>query len=78
MKKSWGGAEYTTNLVSDNAAGWVALELHRRAQASSVVAARVVFWDAQGQFSLEVPVDEVPLVIVEELIAEAKSRIPTG
>jgi hypothetical protein len=34
-----------------------------------------VFWDAQGQFALELGVPELPLTIVEELIAEARSTI---
>jgi hypothetical protein len=78
MKKTWGGAEYTTRLVSDDAEGWVALQLDKHAQGSTVLAARVIFWDAEGQFSLEVPAGELPLVIVEELIAEAKSAIPVA
>ena len=78
MKKTWNGAEYLTQLVSDNDEGWIALELHRTEKWRSVLAARVVFWDAVGQFSLEVLVDELPLNIVEELIAEAKERIRVG
>jgi hypothetical protein len=37
--------------------------------------ARVTYWDAGGQFSFEMFVKEIPLVIVEELIAEAKRTI---
>jgi hypothetical protein len=75
MRKIWKGFEYATVLASDDEEGWIALELHRTANGQDVLAARIVFWDAEGQFSLEVRVDEVPLTIVEELIAEAKARI---
>jgi hypothetical protein len=78
MKTMWKGAEYATRLASDNHAGWVALELHKVEKEHEVLAARVVFWDAEGQFSLQVRVDEVPLTIVEELIAEAKAQIRVG
>jgi hypothetical protein len=37
--------------------------------------ARIVFWDAVGQFALEVTVGELPLVVIEELIREAKATI---
>ena len=74
MEKTCGDAEYTTELISDNAAGWTALVLHKRRKDTTIPAARVVFWDAAGQFYLEASV-EVPLAIVEELIVEAKSKI---
>jgi hypothetical protein len=38
----------------------------------------VVFWDAAGQFALEVHVRELPLELVEELISEARREITTG
>ena len=78
MRKMWKGFEYTTVLASNDDEGWIALELHRTEKRRDVLVARIVFWDAEGQFSLEVRVDEVPLAIVEELIAEAKARINTG
>lgn len=73
MRRQWGRFEYTTELASDNGEGWSALELHRSETWEKVLVARVVFWDAQGQFSLEVRVDELPLGVIEELIAEAKA-----
>lgn len=78
MKRVWKGAEYTTSLATNDREGWVALQLHKSVQGSSVLAARVVFWDAEGQFSLEVSVDELPLTVVEELIVEARASIPIG
>jgi len=75
MKKVWAGWEYTTTTARDNVEGWVALEMTRRKGATGERAARVVFWDAEGQFSLELIVRELPLSIVEELIGEAKATI---
>jgi hypothetical protein len=75
MKKAWLNAEYLTNLVVNNSEGWTALELHMRARGASCVAARVVFWDAAGQFFLEVALKELPLDVVEEFVAEARSTI---
>lgn len=77
MRRKWGSAEYATTLTSDNNEGWIAMELHATVQGKSTRVARVVFWDADGQFSLELSAKELPLVIVEELIVEAKRAIAT-
>jgi len=39
-----------------------------------VVVAKVLFWEAAGQFSIET-IGEVPLRVLDELIAEAKAII---
>lgn len=39
-----------------------------------VVVAKVLFWEAQGQFSVET-MGDVPLMALEELIVEAKALI---
>jgi hypothetical protein len=75
MQKSWGPIEYTTKTVHDNQQGWTAVELHETKNGSTQIAARVVFWDAQGQFFLQVSVPEIPLTIAESLIAEARAAI---
>ena len=75
MKKLWAGWEYITTTASDHTEGWTALEMTRRKGASVERVARVVFWDAEGQFSLEMLVRELPLVVVDELIAEARATV---
>jgi hypothetical protein len=40
--------------------------------------ARILFWDACGQFFVETLGSDVPLTILEELIEEARSTIKTG
>lgn len=79
MKKAWKGVEYSTKQVSDDLAGWTAIELHgTEPHGSSKLLARVVFWDAEGQFSFEMFREELPLIIVESLIQEARSAIDIG
>jgi hypothetical protein len=67
---------YTTQLVHDNKEGNSAVELHatRKGESAKRVA-RVVFWDAYGDFFFESYGAQVPIVIVEQLVAEAKMKI---
>jgi hypothetical protein len=51
------------------------LRLHREGPAGKGVAAIVVYWDSAGQFFFETVNGDVPLNIVESLIAEAKDAI---
>ena len=78
MKRTHGQAEYTTQVTHDDQEGWTAVELHQTQGGSSQLAARVVFWDAEGQFALEMSIRELPVAIVEALIAEAKATIRTA
>jgi len=69
---------YTTQLVHDNKEGNSAMELHaaRMGQNAKKVA-RVVFWDAYGDFFFETFDHQVPVKIAEELLSEAKGAIKT-
>jgi hypothetical protein len=75
MDKTWANIQYRTSTASDEQEGWIALDLTRRVGATAERIARVTYWDAEGQFSFEMFAKEIPLVIVEELIAEAKQTI---
>lgn len=75
---------YRTRVTWDDAEGWTSLELMAAPRTAEHVGehemdliARVTYWDALGQFYLEMLVDEMPLIIVEELVAEAKAVIRT-
>jgi hypothetical protein len=68
-------ALYTTSVAHDNQGGWIAIELRRKREAEYHLVARVVFWDATGQFYLETLGTDVELAIIEELIAEARATI---
>ena len=73
MNRHWERAHYSTALVRNDVEGSTALELRR---GDAGVVARLVFWDAAGQFYLDSVHGELPLDIVAELIAEARASIP--
>ena len=77
MNRKHGSSHYTTRPVQDDQEGWIGLELSRTSGGHTEAVARILFWDAEGQFALEMNAAELPLVIVEELIAEAKSSVRT-
>jgi len=78
MDTKHGTSIFTTTLSRDDEEGSVGLELQRRTNGETETVARIVFWDAEGQFALEMLVPELPLAVVEDLIREAKASIPTG
>ena len=68
-------AQYTTTKSQDVQEGWSVLDLYRTVGGVAQLVARMVFWDGEGQFSLEMRVPELPLKVVEELIDEARATI---
>jgi len=64
---------YVTALVNNNQDGFSSLELFCTRDGTRSRVARVIFWDAAGQFYLESfgPETEIPLEIAEALIVEA-------
>jgi hypothetical protein len=77
MNKVWANVQYNTNITSNKAEGWTALELTTQIEGHRQGIARIIFWDAEGQFSFEMSTREIPLDIIEEFIAEAKNAIKT-
>jgi hypothetical protein len=67
-------ARYTTRFVDDTKAGSAGVELFREENGEPECVARVLYWDSTGQFAFEA-FKEIPLDIVEELIAEAKRSV---
>lgn len=65
----------TIPLVIDCTDGFTALRLNETLNGITTICAEVVYWDACGQFLLQTFGREVPLEIIEELIAEAKEKI---
>lgn len=76
MNRKHGAAAYTTRAVADREAGSAGLELYREANGKKECVARLIFWDASGQFGFQT-FNEIPLDVVEELITEAKQTIKT-
>jgi hypothetical protein len=75
MDRTWANTRYRTHLAHDSGEGWIALELTAHVAGQTDRLARVTYWDAEGQFSFEMFVKELPLVILEELVTEAKEAI---
>ena len=73
-----GEHRYKSVPVQNNAKGFSGLELHRLCDDRADCVARVIFWDACGQFFVETCGTDVPLEIFEELIKEAKGAIRHG
>jgi hypothetical protein len=74
MEQVHGVSTYATSKISDENDGCVGIEVQRGTDEPSQVVARIVFWDAEGQFSVET-MGEVPLSILESAIAEARKLI---
>jgi hypothetical protein len=73
------GDRFVTARVDDNVGGSSAIELFRLRGSARHRVARVIYWDAVGQFYLDSmdPEIDVPVVIIEALIAEARLEIKT-
>jgi hypothetical protein len=78
MDRRFGEARYTSTLVKDDVDGFVGYELMRVQDGDGTLIARVLYWDACGQFFVHMVGSDVPLGILEELIAEAKATVKTG
>ena len=78
MNRDYGDANYSTLRVEENLQGYAGLELYRIRQGKKDRIARVLFWDAAGQFFVETFEADVPLDILEAVIAEAKEKIKTS
>jgi hypothetical protein len=76
MDRQYGIFRYTTRLAHDNKEGYPALELDAtRKDGDTKRVARVVFWDAYGDFFVETFNAQVPTLVAEQLVAEAKATI---
>lgn len=76
MNRQYGRARFRTIFVEDRKGGSASLLLHRESEGLVTVAAEMIYWDAAGQFYVET-FGEIPLAIMEALIAEAKETIKT-
>jgi hypothetical protein len=75
MNRDWAGVAYTTLSVSNDKDGYFGLEMYRTDKGKKDLVAKILFWDATGQFFFETFNTDLPLSIVEELIVEAKTTI---
>jgi len=75
MNRDHADARYSSVIVEDRRQGMAGLELYRTHGAQRKRVARILFWDASGQFSVETFNCEVPLDVLEELIVEERGLV---
>jgi hypothetical protein len=75
MDRVYGKARYTSCRTKNKDEGYEGFDLVRVENGETKSVARVVFWDANGQFWVETFGTDVPLIILEELIAETKENV---
>jgi len=77
MDRDYSDSHYTTRRVDDDGGGFAAMELYRnrRSARRNLRVARVVYWDACGDFFLETFDADLPVRLAEALMAEARATI---
>lgn len=75
MYTTFGREHLWTTFVQDRADGFVGLQLHCELDGRTAVVAQVLFWDASGQFFVQTFDRDVPVEILEAVIAEARERV---
>lgn len=75
MDRQYAEYRYSTEYVFDNQAGYAGLELLRTGRGETRRVAKVIYWDACGQYCFETLGADVPVEIVEQLIAETKAKV---
>lgn len=78
MKMLHSAIAYCSESFDNPDLGSAGVRLLATSQGSTTCVAKITFWDASGQFFLEMGGPEVPLVVIEALIAEVKQQIPTA
>jgi heme-degrading monooxygenase HmoA len=75
MERKHAVALFRSMKVEDRDEGYIGLHLYREQAGSRQLVAKIIYWDAEGQFTAET-MGEVPLAILEELILEARGLVP--
>ncbi len=75
MNRRHGVYLFESAWVENQDEGWVGMDLYCTYEGKKDRVARVIYWDATGEFTVETMVREVPLAILEALIVEAKATI---
>jgi hypothetical protein len=75
VNRQFGQFLYYSILIRNLEEGYVGYELHRFEDSNSTLVARILYWDACGQFYFETCGCDIPVQILEELIAEARQSI---
>jgi hypothetical protein len=75
MERRFGHTRDWTVFVEDRKEGFAGYRLHAESFGKTYIAADVVYWDARGQYFVRTINQDVPVEIIEDVIAEAKQRI---
>jgi len=75
MDRTLKGVRWVTTPTHSRDEGWTAIELRATRAEKTARVARAVFWDAEGQYAIETTDGEVPLVVMEQLIAEVRAVV---
>lgn len=74
MKSVWESEHYCVHRHANNFDGFVRFVLSRQRPPGEAVAT-LTYWDAMGQFMLELNEDEVSLILLDILVREAKRHL---
>ena len=77
MNLSFCNITYHTTPFDDFDAGCAGLELIRTSKDQTARVGKITFWDASGQFFIELTGSELPLDILEKFISETREVILT-
>jgi hypothetical protein len=76
MKIEHSNIIYNTEHFEDAESGSIGIKLFIIKDLCLTEVAKITFWDATGQFYLEISAKELPLLVIEDFIVEAKQQIP--
>ena len=76
MKFQWVDAEFETKRVESRSDGFVGLELYRTGRDGHTKrVAAVIYWEATGHFFVETFGTDVPLGVIDRVVADAKKLV---
>lgn len=76
MELRHGDEHYRTRPLEDNSDGFAGLELRREVRGKSETVARVIFWDAVGQYYVNTFNDvDLPVKVMEAFIHATKDHV---
>lgn len=76
MKFQWADAEFEMKRIESRSDGFIGLELFRTGRDGQTKrVATVIYWDATGHFFLETLGTDLPLGVVDRLVAKAKTLV---
>lgn len=75
VELQWGGTAYWCTPFQDNVGGCAGMELRQFRDGTTTLVAKITYWDATGEYWLETLGIDVPLTIIDRLVAATKSFV---